>query len=297
MSTIGIGIPVFNDYVLTGHLLDSIFLYTERSDINKIIVIDDGSNEEYRDSLRKVCKCRDVDIIINDTNLGVPKSWNKLVKELNTDYLILLNNDTVVWNGWLKAIKYALENNSDVGTVSLPTILVARCDVHKIIHDDANKRHVEILNPLNKTKRDNTFNLPEGRDPTRIMSPIGCSFAFSRKMFDKAIGFNEIYKYFYEEVDFGISLYGMKHPSVILPCPHIYHIWGATFESNMQIDAQGIMSESRSKFISKFGMDQVELYRRLDHKFDTKVKYLDYEGNKKEVLLNYTYSPESGIEW
>lgn len=297
-GTIGIAIPVFNDYVLTSHLLDSIFFYTERKDINKIVVLDDGSDAEYRDALRKICSSRGVDVICNDVNLGVPKSWNKLVKELGTDYIILLNNDIIVWKGWFEAMKYALENNPDIGTVSLPTMVVNRCDVHKVIQYPF-KRYIEILKPWNKMKRLETYELPESREPVRVISPIGCSFGFSRRLFDKAMGFNEIYQAFYEEVDFGISLYGMKHPSIILAGPHVYHVWGATFETNRQIDAQGILNLSRQKFIAKYGMDQIDLFRKLSHEFETVFKYLGKNGNKKEVILNYTWPPiqDCLIEW
>lgn len=295
MSTIGIGIPVFNDYILTGHLLDSIFFYTERKDINRIIVIDDGSDKEYLAALKKVCIGHNVDLIENNENLGVSISWNKLVKELGTDYVILLNNDIVVWKGWFEAMKYALIENPEVGTVSLPTVLVARCDIHKVIQDGGDKRHIEILKPWNKMKRGETFNLPERRDPARVISPIGCSFGFSRKMFDLSMGFNETYKAFYEEVDFGISLYGLNYPSIILSSPHIYHVWGATFESNPQINAQQIMEDSRIKFVQKYGCDQLELYKRFKAQgkidFESKVKYLDYKGEEKEVVLNYTWPP------
>lgn len=315
--SIGIGITTYNDYYMTNQLLDSIFIYTDRKEIDKILVLDDGSDSDYREMLRKVCDAHSVGMISNSENIGVPRSWNRLVRDVGTDYIILLNNDIVVWKGWFKCMKYALENNSNsddqnnsIGTISLPTYIIDKKDIHRVI-ELPNKRHIEILKPTNKMVRSGCVAIPESRDPVRVINPIGCSFGFSRKMYEKCLGFNEIYKYFYEEVDFGISLHGMKHGNIVLPGPHIYHVWGATFVDNYsgvgekRIDAQRVMSESRKKFIEKYGHDQTEMFRLLDHNFDTKVKYLGWNGGdgengnwvEKEVILRETYSPDCGIEW
>lgn len=294
MTSIGIGIPVYNDNILIHHLLDSIMLYTDRK-LFDIVVLDDGSTNDNKETVKKMCKIHDVEIIYNESNLGIAKSWNRLVRYLNTDYVILLNSDIIVYHKWFEVMKYFLENNPNIGTVSLPTLIVNKEDVYRIIQN-SNKRCVEILNPYNRKKRADTFNLPESRHPVRLMSPIGCSFGFSRKMYDTVLGFHETYYAFYEEIDFGISLYIQGHPSIILPYPHIYHIWGATFQTNPQINAQHIMNESREKFMVKYGGDQIDIFKKLDHSFETIVTYLDNDIHKT-VTIKDTYSPESEIEW
>lgn len=311
MSTIGIGIPAFNDYYLTKNLLDSIFFFTDRKDIDKIIVLDDGSESGYRNELKKICDDRKVHLIYNEQNLGVPRSWNRLVRKLGTDIVVLLNNDIVVWHGWLKNLIYFLENNPVVGTVSLPTVTINRADIHKVIEDNKNReekrkniRSVEILKPWDRTVRSYTYNLDETRDPIRAVAPMGCSFAFTRKVFDEVLGFNENYLYYFEEVDFGISLYVKNFWSYILPCPHVYHVIGGTFAENAgKINFLRVMEESKQKFINKYGCDQLELYRRLKEQekvdFINKVKYIDWKGNEKEAEIDHTWSPfqNNCIEW
>ncbi len=297
MTTIGIGIPVYNDYILSSYLLDSIMCCTDRKLFN-IIVLDDGSAADNRKYLEDVCKGYNVDFIYNDHNMGVPKSWNILVRHLNTDYIILLNNDIVVFDKWFENIKFFLENNDKIGTVSLPTLNINRSDIPLIlecIKSNPRKRIVEILHPYNKTRRPMTHNLPESRHPVRVTSPVGCSFGFSRKAYDIVLGFNEKYYAFYEEVDFGISLYQQGYPSYILPSPHIYHVWGATFQT-LQIDAQRVMNESRTKFVSKYGGDEIDVFKKLNHNFDTSITYVDSDV-PRNVVIKETYSPGSCIEW
>lgn len=298
MSSTGIGIPIYNDSVLISYLLDSIDMCTNRKHV-KIAVIDDGSTEDNQKSVKKICEDHNVDFIYNNNNDGVPKSWNRLVMYLNTDYIILLNNDIIVFDKWFDAMNFFLVNNPNIGTVSLPTIITDKADMPYIIQNmrsDINKRAIEILSPYDKTRRYQTFNLPETRHPVRSMSPIGCSFGFSRKAYDIVYGFNEQYFAFYEEVDFGISLYMQGYPSIILPGPHLYHGWGLTFQMNTAINAQKLLDESREKFISKYGCDQLEVFKRLNHNFETNVTYID-NGVSKTVPITETYSPESRIEW
>jgi len=297
--SIGIGIPVFNDFVLTDYLLKSIEMYTpEIGDIN-IAVIDDGSTGDYRDALKRICQNHKVEFIANSENAGVAKSWNRLVHYLKTDNVILLNNDIFVYNGWFQAIKYFLENNQNVGTVGLPTLNITQEDVFRLaLALEPGKRTVDILNPWTKTRRIGITNIPELRPPVRLISPFGfgCCFGFSQKAYNIIRGFNEEYYAFYEEVDFGIALYQQGLPSFILPGPHIYHVWGATFQKNQQINAAKVMEESRKMFITKYECDQQEMYKRLDHNFKSEIKYLDPSGQQIEITIKETYPP-GDVEW
>ena len=299
MSSIGIGIPVYNDSILIDYLLDSIDIYTDRK-LFKITVLDDGSAKDNKKSVKKICKNHDVDFIYHDKNLGVPKSWNDLVKYLNTDYIILLNNDIVVWDKWFESMKFFLENNPNIGTVSLPIVIINTEDVNNIvsgIRANPNKRCIEILEPCTRKIRKGVFNLPELGPPIRAVWPIGCIFGFSRKMYDTVNGFNEAYHSFYEEVEFGINLYQKGYPSIILPGPHIYHVWGATFQINSQISGEEIMDNSRKIFISKYGTDYIEAFKMLNHNFETNVSYLENIENENNTKKNVILCDTHFIDW
>jgi len=296
--SIGIGIPVFNDFVLTDYLLKSIELYTPELDEIKIVVLDDGSTDDYRDALKRICQNHKVEFISNSKNSGVAKSWNRIVHFLKTDNMILLNNDIFVYNGWFRVLRYFLENNQNVGTVGLPTLNITQEDVFRLaLALEPGKRTVDILNPWTKARRIGVTNIPELRPPVRSMSPFGfgCCFGFSRKAYDLVHGFNEEYYAFYEEVDFGIALYQQGMSSFILPSPHIYHVWGATFQRNQQINAAKVMEESRRIFINKYGCDQQDIFKRSNHNFESEITYLD--GDKpKSITITETYPP-GDIEW
>lgn len=296
MVTIGIAIPVFNDFILINYLLDSIMRYTDNKSA-KILVLDDGSTKENQEETKRVCSFYDVECTCHDKNLGVSTSWNHLVKHLNTDYVILLNNDILVFQKWFETMKFFLENNPNIGTVSLPTILINKHDISRTVRNP-DKRSVEILDHTTRIKRSGVFNLSESKPPIRVISPVGCGFGFRRDKFDMVGGFDESYHAFYEELDFGIRLYNRGLPSIILPGPHLYHIWGATFQKNQHIDPVKMMDNSRKTFISKHGEDKMNIFKKLSHNFDTNITYLDIDNDtEKTILLKETYPPDSDLGW
>lgn len=296
--SIGVGVPVYNDFTLINYLLDSIDIYTDRR-LFKIAVLDDGSSDNNQKSIKKICENHNVDFIFHDKNLGVPKSWNDLVKHLNTDYVILLNNDILVFKNWFEPMKFFLENNPKIGTVSLPILIINREDINSIIENlrlDPKERPIEILEPCTRKRRNGVFNLSESLPPIRTTYPIGCIFGFSRKVYDMVNGFNEDYHSFYEEIEFGIKLYNNGYPSIILSGPHIYHVWGATFQINHQLNGGEIMSDSRKIFVSRHGSDYMEYFKTLDHNFNTTVSCL-CNNTKMNVILNNTRFIDWCKEW
>jgi GT2 family glycosyltransferase len=83
--------------------------------------------------------------------------------------------------------------------------------------------------------------------------PMGAAFAFRRSVYDQVGGFDERYRCFYEETDFGVACARQGMPSITIPVPHDnYHMWSATFASSPEVPAGQIMNESRAKFVAKW---------------------------------------------
>jgi len=78
----------------------------------EIIVVDNGSTDGTRDYLQTL---RDVTIILNDENRGFAAGNNQGIEASTGDYVVLLNNDTVVTEGWLCRLIQAAELSPQVG--------------------------------------------------------------------------------------------------------------------------------------------------------------------------------------
>ena len=94
-------IPCFNQLEFTRHCLTAIFRHTRPP--WELIVVDNGSTDGtgmYLAGIQDAAPAP-VTVITNGQNLGFPAAINQGLKAARGDYLVLLNNDAVVTDGWL----------------------------------------------------------------------------------------------------------------------------------------------------------------------------------------------------
>jgi glycosyltransferase involved in cell wall biosynthesis len=80
----------------------------------KLVLVDNGSTdgtEQYFRSLEGAV------VIREEENVGFPRGANAGIKAAEGDYVVLLNNDTVVTDGWLTKLVEAAESDEKVGIV------------------------------------------------------------------------------------------------------------------------------------------------------------------------------------
>lgn len=89
----------------TGTAIGSIREHTNKVNY-ELIILDNGSpikpptlQSYYADK-----------VITNETNQGVTKAWNKGVRASFGEYIVLLNSDTQVYEGWLETLKEAIDS-------------------------------------------------------------------------------------------------------------------------------------------------------------------------------------------
>jgi len=83
----------------------------------ELIIVDNNSTDGTVDYLNELNECRlsNVKVILNKENLGFAAGNNVGIKASDGDYVILLNNDTIVTRGWITALVKHLENDSEMG--------------------------------------------------------------------------------------------------------------------------------------------------------------------------------------
>jgi len=107
-------IPVYNDQKFTKQCVDSIRRNT-KSDEYELIIIDNRSDQATKDFLATL----NTTIITNATNEGFAKAINKGIACSNGDYIFLLNNDTILFPGWLPRMVAAFDSTTGaVGPLS-----------------------------------------------------------------------------------------------------------------------------------------------------------------------------------
>ncbi len=108
---VSIVIPVYNKWEYTAACLRSIAL-TRNAASFEVIVVDDGSKDETPQRLQGIVG---LESIRNKTNIGFVGSCNAGGMAARGKYIVLLNNDTQVLDGWLDALLQTFEQFPDTG--------------------------------------------------------------------------------------------------------------------------------------------------------------------------------------
>lgn len=111
-------IPVYAQHVMTFTCLKSIAATCADLAI-EVMVIDDCSPEPAADAMVAVTG---INIVRNSVNLGFLRNCNKAALLARGEYLVILNNDTIVTAGWLQEMAAVFDSQTDTGMVGCKLI-------------------------------------------------------------------------------------------------------------------------------------------------------------------------------
>lgn len=250
-------IPTYNGWRRVLDQLENLKQRTSQAVPHTTVVCDDSGRPAHQEKVREACARYGAAYIQNETNRGVPASWNALVRSTDHEIAILLNDDVLVAKDWLDYLAYAIKNNPKIGSFSLNCLFIESRDVQEIVKGPEARvvpLNVRYVNgALIRNERFTSMPIEEDHLPGRVMCPMGAAFGFLRTTWDMVGGFDERYFAFYEEFDFGVACAWRGFPAFTLAVPlENYHIWSATFGSAPEIPAGEIMVQSRAKFVEKW---------------------------------------------
>ena len=111
---VSIVIPVYNNDRLTIECLTSLLKHTKNISY-EVIVIDDGSAEKTKDVLSQI---QNITCLRNPQNLGFLLSCNCAAEKARGEFVLILNNDVQVTEGWLSPLVETFSKYGNVGAVS-----------------------------------------------------------------------------------------------------------------------------------------------------------------------------------
>lgn len=279
---ITIGIPTYNGSWRLNNLLRSIYLRTPElaSGNVHVVVVDDGSTvHDTRIVVDEWAKRIPITLIDHGKNLGISAGWNTATRARACDYAVLINDDVIVSNSWLRSLIYVLDNSPGVGCVGQNWSAFLAEDVEKLLESEISDLSVIPRDPVTKVPT------PGRRDfevcaPARVMAAGGQLFGFRRSDFDAIGGFDEKYKSFYEESCFGTSMAQRGLISCQINWPFNWHMWSATFGANPELKASERMAASRAHYRQKWTVPEGV------HEFEyTNPKYLGAIGDVEVQFL------------
>ena len=117
MPKISVVVLTYNNLELTKNCLDSLVTHSNYANL-EIIVVDNNSSDDTPAFLKAWAEGHSNRIIIlNHDNKGFAAGNNLGLAAASGDYLVILNNDTVVTAGWAKGLMRHLLDNQDIGIV------------------------------------------------------------------------------------------------------------------------------------------------------------------------------------
>ena len=161
----------------------------------EVVVVDNGSTDGSPDFVAR--RYPQVHLIRSETNLGFSAGNNLGMQHASGEILVLLNQDTVVQQGWLAALVAAFERRPDAGIVG-----------SKILEPDGQTlQHAggHIERPLVLGQHYGHGELDEGQydEPCQVEYVTGAAMALRRDLLSKIGNLDEgFYPGYFEDVDF-----------------------------------------------------------------------------------------------
>jgi GT2 family glycosyltransferase len=211
-------IPVYGQHLHTFSCLESIAKHTSPGTY-EVLIVDDCSAQPAATVLAAV---RGPRWVRNTENCGFLRTANRGVSLARAGYVVLLNNDTLVTAGWLKALREVLDHQPDAAVVGA-----------KLVYPDGTLQEAGGI-----IWRDGTgWNYGRGDDASDprynyVRSVDYCSAAcwlFQREFFASMHGFEEAYApAYYEDTDFAFRVRAAGKRVYYQPAATIVHFEGAS---------------------------------------------------------------------
>ena len=108
-------IPVYNQWAFTEACLGSLRAHTRAE--HEIIVIDNASRDQTPARLAELTEPA-LTVLSNERNLGFTLAANQGMRAAAGDFVVLLNNDTEVTEGWLEGLLAVAQSDDRIGIVA-----------------------------------------------------------------------------------------------------------------------------------------------------------------------------------
>lgn len=192
----------------------------------RIILADNASTDHSVDFVRM--NYPDIEIIINTSNGGFAKGYNDALKQVDSDYYLLLNSDIEVTENWLAPLIELMKDDSIAGCQ--PKVL-SYGNKHKFEHAGASGGFLDAdYFPFCRGRIfDSTENDERQYDaPTEVFWATGAALLIRSEVFHQLGGFDESFFAHMEEIDLCWRAKKMGYSFHVQPKSVVYHVGGGT---------------------------------------------------------------------
>jgi GT2 family glycosyltransferase len=251
-------ILTYNGLEHTKACLDSIERNTPEA--HEIILIDNNSADDTVAFLREYRRLyANVRVVENKENMGFGYGCNQGMALAHGDFVVLLNNDTVVSEGWLSGMLNVFGMHPECGLVGPMSNYVAG---QQMIPQDFPGKTLDDL-----TEFSDQWQKKFSGQTSVVPVLIGFCLAISYDVIRKIGGLDtQFFPGNYEDFDYCYRAVGAGFECRIAREVFVYHVGHVAFDSDENIDAIETLKINRDRFISKWNLPNDSLKSIFDLK-------------------------------
>jgi GT2 family glycosyltransferase/glycosyltransferase involved in cell wall biosynthesis len=256
---VSVVIPVFNNWALTRQCLGSLCAASPTAML-EVIVVDDASTDETHDALQAIEGIR---ALRNAQNRGFTLSANAGARVARGEYVLFLNNDTVMLNRCVPNLLEALE---DPGVAAVGAKLVypngRLQEAGSLIWRDGSGWNIgKRAGPLR----------PEYNFRREVDYCSAAALMVRKRFLDEVGYFDERFApAYYEDTDLGFEIRARGCRIVVEPSAVVVHLEGMTHGTDTRKGLQGApskayQSRNRERFVAKRALELQQHIDRPSH--------------------------------
>ncbi|MBU0528405.1 glycosyltransferase family 2 protein, partial [bacterium] len=197
----------------------------------KILIVDNGSTDDSVSAIR--VKYPNVDILQLESNIGYAAGNNagfEFIKNRNAEYIIFLNNDTIVDEKFIEPLVKPLMENSNIEQ-TVPKIFYT--NVKNRIWYAGGKVNLWLGQIYHNGIRKNDSRKYSCSQYTDYAT--GCCFCMRYKDFEEIGGFDESYPMYGEDVDLSLRIRSYGKNILYAPNSNVWHKVSASVGGELSV--------------------------------------------------------------
>jgi len=255
--------------------IESIYRNTNTEDF-ELIVVDNNSSDRTAEYLKSLeTKYENLRLILNKTNKGYAGGNNDGIKAAKGDFIILLNNDTLVTPSWLLNLLSPIEKDSDIGLVG------------PVTNNSQNEQCLALngINPENYETLSQSYTSKNSNLWFETSRLIFFCVVIKKEVIEKVGLLDENFKRgFYEDDDFCARARKANYKLAIAEDSFVYHHCGMTFINAFEnFEFAEILATNKKLFSKKHRVYSIQSDRILNF-FKKIEKDLEQYKNENENI-------------
>jgi len=248
----------------------------------EIIIVENNSPDDSYEILSEAIGNKHT-LIKSPSNGGFAKGNNigiNYALEKGTDFVLLLNNDTLVEKDFLREMVNCYQRNKAVGMVGCKILYESRRDLIWYGGGELNLKRFYGLHHGEGQKNSEEFNIEK-----EVTFNTGCVMLVPREVIQKVGTLPEEYFMYYEDVDYSLSVQEAGYKIYYCPKAVVYHKVSASTGGEESPFAVEWNTRNRIIFMNKFKhkVSKLEFLKAKGFFYSTRIiKLLQYKAKGQE---------------